>query len=59
VNGVAAKIAEEVGMLLENAYATAGAGEKQPGHHSGGAAADDDQVVSHVWLARLRSLKSR
>jgi hypothetical protein len=46
-------------MLLENAYATAGAGEQKPGHHSGGAAADDDQVVSHVWLARLRSLKSR
>ena len=45
VDGVAAEIAEEVGMLFEHRHAAAGAGEQQARHHPGGAAADDDQVA--------------
>ena len=44
VDGVAAEIAEEVGVLFEHLHAAAGPGEQQPGHDSGGPAADDDQV---------------
>src|SRR5262249_45682019 len=40
VDGVAAKITEEVRMLFEDDHINAGAGEQQPKHHSGGATAD-------------------
>ena len=43
VDRVAAEIAEEVGVLLEDLHAAAGAGEQQAGHHARRAAADDDQ----------------
>jgi hypothetical protein len=40
VDGVAAEIAEEVGMLFEHPDLAAGAGEQQPGHHPRRPAAD-------------------
>ena len=42
MDGVAAEIAEEVGVLFEDADLAAGAGEQQAGHHSRGPAADDE-----------------
>jgi hypothetical protein len=41
VNGVAAEIAEEVGVFFEDEDFDAGAGEKEAEHHAGGAAACD------------------
>ena len=39
VDGVAPEVAEEVGVLLEHQHRDAGAGEQEPEHHAGGAAA--------------------
>jgi hypothetical protein len=44
VDGVAAKVAEEIGMLFEYLHPAPGPGEQQAGHHSRRSAADDDQV---------------
>ena len=57
VDGVAAKIAEEVLVLFQHANLAAGSGEKQPGHDARRPAANDDEVVSHP-LRSLKSLKS-
>ena len=42
VDGVAAEVAEEVGVLLEHDDVDAGAREQQPEHRAGGSAAGDD-----------------
>ena len=55
VDGVAAKIAEEVGMLFQNPDGDAGARKEQADHHPCRAAADDEDVVSHGPAPRLRS----
>ena len=47
VDGVAAEIAEEVGVLLDHFDGDPGAGEQQPGHHPRGAPADDEDVGAH------------
>src|SRR5205823_858917 len=52
VDCVAAEIAEEVRVLFEDQHAAAGACEKQPGHHAGRPAANDDQVERAVSLWR-------
>jgi hypothetical protein len=39
VDGVSAKVAEEIGVLFENEDFDAGAGEEEAEHHAGGAAA--------------------
>jgi len=44
VDGVAAEIAEEIGVLFEDRHAGAGAGEEQPRHHPGGPAPGDQKV---------------
>jgi hypothetical protein len=55
MNGVAAKIAEEVPMLFEHNHFDAGAGQQQPEHHPGGAAADNTTCGSDL-LRILRGL---
>ena len=42
---VPAEIAEEVGVLFEDADIAAGASEQESGHDPGGTATDDDQVT--------------
>jgi hypothetical protein len=44
VNGVAAEIAKEVGVLLEDLDVAPGSREQQSSHHARRASADDDQV---------------
>jgi hypothetical protein len=41
MDGVAAEVAEEVGVFFEDGHLNAGAGEKEAEHDAGGAAADD------------------
>src|SRR5215831_17024000 len=41
VNGVAAKVAQKVGVLLQHHDADAGARQEEAQHHAGGAAADN------------------
>ncbi len=41
MNGIAAEVAEEVGVFFENDDIDAGAGELIGEHHAGGASADD------------------
>ena len=41
MDGVAAEVAEEVGVFFEDDDVDAGAGEEEAEHHAGGAAADD------------------
>src|SRR5262245_41515072 len=41
MDGVAAKVAEEVPVLFEHDHLNSGAGQQQPEHHSGGATADN------------------
>ena len=55
VDGVAAEIAKEVGMLFEHPNGDAGARKEQSDHHPCRAAADDEDVVSHGPVPRLRS----
>src|SRR5690349_18261506 len=55
VDGVAAEIAEEVGMLFQNPDRDAGARKQQADHYPRWAAADDEDVVSHGPAPRLRS----
>ncbi len=45
MHGVAAKIAQEVGMLLQHGDAQSCPGEQQAGHHARGSAADDQDVI--------------
>jgi hypothetical protein len=52
VNGVAPKIAIEVGMFLEDGDVDAGAGEEITGHDSGGPAADDKAAFLNVGERR-------
>jgi len=53
---VAAEIAEEIRVLLQNLHLAARASEQQPGHHPGWAATGHNEIeLSHG----LRSLKSR
>jgi hypothetical protein len=44
VNGIPAKVAEEVGVLFEDFDPAPGAGEEKPGHDSGGTSASDHQI---------------
>jgi hypothetical protein len=44
MDGVTAKIAEEVGMLFNYADLASGPREKQSRHHPGWAASDHDQI---------------
>jgi hypothetical protein len=41
VNGVAAEVAEEIGVLLQHHHLDAGAGEQVTKHHAGGSASGD------------------
>ena len=52
VNGIAAKIAIEIGMLLEDSDVDAGAGEEITGHDAGGPAADDKAAFLNVGERR-------
>jgi hypothetical protein len=45
MDGVAPEVAEEVAMLFEHRHPNAGTGEQQAGDHSGGTAADDDEII--------------
>ena len=56
MNRVAAKVAEEIGVLLEHRHVDAGAGQQESQHHSRRAAAGDaalrrDRRVWHLYLA--------
>ncbi|MNU07013.1 hypothetical protein D3C72_2524180 [compost metagenome] len=42
MDGVAAEIAQEVGVLFQDGDADAGARQQEPEHHPGGTAAGDD-----------------
>ena len=44
MDGVAAEIAQEIGMLFEHQRLHAGAGEQQARHHPGRPAADDQKI---------------
>jgi hypothetical protein len=57
MNGIAAKIAIEIGVFFQDGDIDAGAREKITGHHSGRAAADDKAaVVKSRWCGHDRSL---
>ena len=47
MHGVAAKIAEEIGMLLQHDHVDASAAEQIAQHHAGGPAADDAATDFH------------
>src|ERR1700675_4680959 len=49
VNGVAAEIAEEVGVFFEDEDFDASAGEKEAEHYAGGAASCDAAVGCCAW----------
>ena len=51
VDGVAAEVAEEVGVLFEDGDVDAGAGEEEAEHDAGGAAADDAAGGLSWWAA--------
>jgi len=53
MDGVAAKIAEEVPMFFEDYHFNSGAGEQQPERHSGGAATDNTTGSSDLLRALL------
>ena len=59
MNGVAAKIAQKIGMFFQHEDRNAGASEKEAEHHSGRAAADDDaaglQFLIHANCATSSS----
>src|SRR5262245_55930301 len=57
VNGVAAKVTEEVRVLLEHYNVDAGTGEKEPEHHSGRAASYDAAALGDC-LCRHAPLSS-
>ena len=57
MHGVAAKIAEEVGMLLEHHDVDAGASEQVTEHHAGRPAADDAATCFHRSLPRIDRAK--
>jgi hypothetical protein len=52
MDGVAAEVAQEVGVLLENQHVHAGAGQKEPEHHAGRPAAGDAAPVPCLGLHR-------
>ena len=54
MDGVAAEIAEEVGVLLEHDHVDAGARQQEAQHHAGGSAADDAAAAA---LSRGRHLR--
>ncbi len=47
VDGVAAEIAEEIGVLFEHGDGASRPREEEPGHHAGGPPADHDQIAVH------------
>ena len=47
MDGVAAEVAEEVGVLFEDDDADAGTRQEQPQHHAGGTAAGDHALGVH------------
>src|SRR6516164_3661866 len=58
VNGVAAKVTEEVRVLLQHDNLDASTGEKEPEHHSGGASSYDaaalgDRPCRHAPLSNV------
>jgi hypothetical protein len=53
MDGVAAEIAEEVGVLLQHDRVDAGARQQEAGHHSGGPAANDDTSAAQRRGHRL------
>src|SRR5215475_14862318 len=53
MDGVAAKIAEEVPVFFKDHHLNAGAGEQQPKHHTGGAATDNTTRSSDVLRITL------
>ena len=44
MDGVAAEIAQEVGVLLQHLHLAPGPREQQPRHHPRGPTADDDEI---------------
>jgi hypothetical protein len=47
VDSVSAEVTEEIGVFFEDEDFDAGAGEEEPEHHAGGAAAD--YAAASVW----------
>src|ERR1700704_2627396 len=62
MNGVAAKIAVEIGMLLQHDDFHAGARQQITGHHSSWSATDNDatgaNLRSHMWILNRGSVVS-
>ena len=54
MHGVAAEIAEEIGMLLQHHDVDPGAAQEISEHHAGGTAADDAAADLHRAPCRLR-----
>ncbi len=51
MNGVAAKIAQEIGVLFQHHYIDSGASEQKAAHHSRGTAAHD--AAARVIVSKL------
>ena len=53
MHGVAAEVAQEVGVLLQHRHLDAGPGQQQAEDHPGGAAADDEAgLVRSLFVMR-------
>src|SRR5262249_48679026 len=59
MDGVTAKITEEIPVLFQDYHLNAGTGEEQPNHHSGGAATDNTTGGSDLLRIRLRWAHTR
>src|SRR5262245_36374856 len=59
MDGVAAKVAEEVRVLFEHDHLNACAGEQQPEHHSGGAASNNTTSFSDLLRILLELTHSQ
>src|SRR5438067_13657011 len=62
MDGVAAEVAQKIGMLLEHADIDASAGEKEAHHHTGGTATGDAAAgldAGRLWSHRRNFTRSR
>src|SRR5207248_7075788 len=57
VDGVAAEIAQEVGMFFEHDHVDAGARQQKAEHHAGGPAAGDAAVDVHAFRISVSEMK--
>jgi hypothetical protein len=53
VHGVPSEIAEEVLVLFEDENPATSSGKQEPGHHSSGPAANDDQVEGLLKVTKV------